>query len=471
VTRWNFLALALGLGLLLGPVAVAQAQAGGEGTAAADAERSARALSVYEQGKRLYDAKDYAGALEKFDLAATLEPGKARWQYNRGLALRKLNRNREARDALLLSRKLDPEYKRAEIDGKLREMGFSPEALPSTTPAPRGAPAGSSSPPSPRSSVADSSDSTAATLIGGIICFGLPLLFAGGLFLLIRFIIRKGKSRGEDSPAERHSSRRAANKPPMRSVDVSSLDQGMERVASTLVSVEHALRLEEDADLRALLNQATMAEQRAREELAKARVGKVSPETATGYVTAAENASKAAQERARTLFGDRAFLPEGERVGCYFCARPLANASFRMQVPLKRGSDVTPVLACPPCANMAAAGRPPPVMVRMEGGGRMVHWSELGGYDPYTHRHKSYPGTRNVPAWDFTPQRSLAEVAALAAGGAAIGGLAAYGVSRLLDLDGAQEAAAAQAAAQAATQAAAKRASEQREERDWRDHS
>jgi hypothetical protein len=142
-----------------------------------------------------------------------------------------------------------------------------------------------------------------------------------------------------------------------------------------------------------------------------------------------------------------------------------------MQVPLKRGANVTPVLACPPCANMAAAGQPPPVKVRVEGNGRMVHWSELGGFDPYAHRHKAFPGTRNVPAWDFAPQRSLGEVAAIAAGGAAIGGLAAYGVSKLLDLDSAQEAAAAQAAAQAATQAAARKAGEQREERDWRDHS
>ena len=92
-----------------------------------------------------------------------------------------------------------------------------------------------------------------------------------------------------------------------------------------------------------------------------------------------------------------------------------------LQVPLKRGSSVTPCSACPPCANMAAAGQPPPVKVRVEGNGRMVHWSELGGFDPYTHRHKPYPGTRNVPAWDFAPQRSLAEVAAIAAGGAAVG--------------------------------------------------
>jgi hypothetical protein len=210
-----------------------------------------------------------------------------------------------------------------------------------------------------------------------------------------------------------------------------------------------------------------MAEQRARDEVEKARSGKkVDPEAINALVSEAEEGSTAAAERARSLFGDRAFLPEGERVGCYFCARPLANASFRMQVPLKRGSDVTPVLACPPCANMAAAGQPPPVKVRMEGG-RTVHWSELGEYDPYTHRHKHYPGTRMVPAWDFTPHRSLGEVAAIAAGGALATGLAAYGVSRLLDLDSAQESAAAQAAAEAA----ARQASERREERDWKDHS
>ena len=461
MTRWNFPALALGLGLLLGQMAAAQAP---EGSVAPSAESSAQALAVYEQGKRLYDAKDYAGALEKFDQAAALEPGKARWQYNRGLTLRKLNRLPEARDALLQSRALDPEYKRAEIDDKLREMGFSETASSS------GAAASSGSAPGSGSAEAESSDSSAATSIGGIICIAVPFLFAGGLFFFARFLIRKMRLRGEDAPGERHTPRKTS-KPPMRSVDVSPLDQRMERVAATLVSVEHALRLEEDADLRALLNQATMAEQRARDELAKARVGKVSPEVAEAQIREAEEGSKAAEERARALFGDRAFLPEGERVGCYFCARPLANASFRMQVPLKRGSDVAHVLACPPCANMAAAGQPPPVKVRIEGGGRMIHWSEVGGFDPYAHRHRSFPGLRNVPAWDFSPQRSLGEVAAIAAGGAAIGGIAAYGISQLLDLDSAQEAAAAQAAAQAATQAAARKASEQREERDWRDHS
>jgi len=457
VTRWNF--WVLGLVLLLGPVAVAQAPAGSGGPAAADGDRGAQALAVYEEGKRLYDAKDYAGALAKFDQAAALEPGKARWQYNRGLALRKLNRDSEARDALRQSRVLDPAYKRAEIDDKLREMGFSTEDAPFSGASTSG------SAPGPGSEASPSSGGPVATGLGAVLCIGSTAVFFLGFFL-IRFIIRKARAAPAEAPAERHSSRRGSQ-PAKGRVDVSPLVQRMERVAKELVSVEHALRLEEDADLRALLNQATMAEQRARDEVEKARTGKEGLAAAQGLVQAAEESSKAAAERARAHFGDRAFLPEGERVGCYFCARPLANASFRMQVPLKRGSDVTPVVACPPCANMAAAGQPPPIKVRIEGGGRVVHWSELRGYDPYTHRHKPYPGIRPIPAWDFTPQRSLAEVAAIAAGGAVVGGLAAYGVSQMLDLDSAQEAAAAQAAAQAA----ARKAGERREERDWKDHS
>lgn len=435
--RWN--SLALGLALLLGAAAVAQAPAAGT-----EAGRDAGALAVYEEGKRLYDARDYEGALGKFDQAARMEPGKARWQYNRGLALRKLNRFQEARDALLQSRALEPGYKRAEIDEKMREMGFSSEG-------------GS-----------DSGGTPEAPASGGLDTFELVGIIAGLigggviLYMVVRMFLPK------PPPAAPPPARfRGTSKPPRRAVDVSPLDQRLEQVASTLVPVEHALRLQEDADLRAMLNQATLTEQRASEEVEKARTGQVLPQAAEARVREAEESSREASERARTLFGDRAFLPEAERVGCYFCARPLANASFRMQVPLKRGSDVTAVLACPPCANMASAGQPPPVKVLMGRGGRMVHWSELDGYDPYTHRHKAYPGTRMVPAWDFAPQRSVAEVAALAAGGALAGGAAAYAVSQLLDLDGAQEAAAAQAAAQAA----ARQASQRREERDWKDHS
>jgi tetratricopeptide (TPR) repeat protein len=452
--RWNF--LALGLALMLGTVALAQAPAG-SGSPAADAAQSARALAVYEEGKRLYDARDYSGALRKFEEAAALEPGKARWHYNRGLALRKLGRNDEARDALLQSRFLDPEYKRAEIDDKLREMGFSVRAPPATSGA---LPVGGTS-QGPRSGATDSTAEKVGEAIGLAICIGLPIVAVVGLVLLIRRFTRKAPARAS---SRSEPSARVAPLSPQRSAE---LEAWLERVSNSLVTVEHALRLEEDADLRALLNQATMAEPRARDELDRARQGKAQPASVEAQVRAAEQGTTAARERARALFGDRAFIPEGERLGCYFCARPLANSTYRAQVPLKRGAETTPVLACPPCANMATAGQVPQVKVRVTQDGRTLHWSELDGYEPYIHRHKPYPGASMVPAWNFTPQRSLAEVAAMAAGGAVAGGVAAYAVSQLLDLDGAREA----AAAQAATQAAARRASERRQERDWRDHS
>jgi tetratricopeptide (TPR) repeat protein len=448
VKQWNI--LALGLVLLWG--------------AAAAADSSTQALSVYEEGKRLYDARDYSGALAKFDEAAALEPTKARWQYNRGLALRKLNRIQEAKDALFQARVLEPEYKRAEIDAKLREMGASTEDSLRGPPSNSGEDFLQGPPSSSESELPHSSKMGTVDILGMVVVIGAPILVLVILFQLIRKLIRSSKSSDSASSSRVQGSKPSG--PPMSSADLAPLEQRMEQVASTLTSVEHSLRLEEDADLRALLNQATLAEQRALDELEKGRRGKARAKSVEASILAAESGTTAAADRARYLFGAKAFLPEGERVGCYFCARPLANASFRMQVPLKRGAEVTHVLACPPCANMAAAGQPPQIRVRQEQGGQPVHWSELEGFDPYLHRHKPYPGTRMAPPWHFAP-RSLAEVAALAAGGALAGGLAAYGVSQLLDLDGAREAAAAQAAAKAV----AKRAGERREQRDWKDNS
>ncbi|SET36170.1 tetratricopeptide repeat protein [Stigmatella erecta] len=408
--------LALGVLLFLAPLAWAQEVP----------ETSAQALSVYEQGKRLYDAKDYAGALGWFDQAAALEPGKARWQYNRGLALRKLGRFEEARAALQHSRTLDPAYKQAEIDDKLRELEAS----------------GSEGIPTP------------VLVILGVI-FGV-----GGILLFVMYRVFKAAS-----SLRKH--RPWGLEAPVPQKDLRRYEARLEKSAGKLIQVEHALRLDEDADLRAVLNQATMAEQRAHEALARVQEGGLRLPEAEVDVQNAQESAEAARQWAQRLFGEKAFLPEGERVGCYFCARPLANATFRKRVPLKRGTDVTDVLACPPCANMASAGQPPPVKVLTAPGGKAQHWSELEGYDPYTHRHKTYPNLSQVPAWQYTPERSLGEVAAMAAGGALATGLAAYGVSKLLDLDGASEAAAAQAAAQEA----AVRAGERREERDWRDHS
>ncbi|EPX57428.1 tetratricopeptide repeat domain protein [Cystobacter fuscus DSM 2262] len=444
--------------LLLAPVALAQG--GGRSPQQSAGKTAARALEVYEQGKRLYDAKDYAGALERFDQAAAIEPDKARWQYNRGLALRKLDRFTEAREALLQSRTLDPAYKRAEIDDKLREMGFSPTPPPSTPASEPPDPSVSTPPaPPPELSVVlrEETSKKPANPVWALCPYaGMALLF----FLLIRWKLSKAKPLQDP-----HRASTSTLQP--RSEELAPLEERLKQVAASLVQVEHALRLKEDADLRALLNQATMAEQNAWQSIADFRKGTASRSAVTRRLDKAHEAAEAAVAHARGLFGEQAFLPEGERVGCYFCARPLANPSFRMQVPLKRGSQVTHVLACPPCANMAAAGQPPPVTVQRLGNGQTQHWSELRGYDPYTHRHQPYPDMSTVPAWQYTPERSLGEVAAMAAGGALATGLAAYGVSQLLDLDSASEA----AAAQAATQAAAKQASERREERDWKDHS
>ncbi len=78
---------------------------------AASPEPSPAAMSVYDEGKRLYDGKDYTSALERFDRCASMEPQVARWQYNRGLALKKLKRDGEAREAFHRSQGLDPAYK------------------------------------------------------------------------------------------------------------------------------------------------------------------------------------------------------------------------------------------------------------------------------------------------------------------------------------------------------------------------
>ncbi|WP_224368820.1 tetratricopeptide repeat protein [Hyalangium versicolor] len=471
--RWNF--VALGLAVLLGTAAVAKAPAG-KGATKAEAGGNPRALAVYEEGKRLYDAKKYAAALQKFDQAAELEPDKARWQYNRGLALRKLNRFPEAREALLKSRALDPEYKRAEINDKLREMGFSPEDSTPTTPstpateppaavdAPtQGADTAPPLPPAPVTQEA-SSQRREGQGSGGLCCAvggGAALV---GLVMLFRRFRRSKESRGEEQ-GNAQSARRATPE------DLQSLEALLEKAAASLIPVEHALRLGEDPDLRAMLNQATMSEQRAREGLERARSTRILPPSLDGQCREAEERAYAALERAKSLYGDKAVLEEGERVGCYFCARPLANPAFRQQVPIKRGSEVVHVLACPPCANMASAGQSPPVKVVIDQNGQRVHWSELEDYSPYVHRHRPYQGARLVQPWEYTPQRSMGEVAAMAAGGALAAGAVAYGVSRLLDLDNAQEAAEAEEAAQAAAQAAARRASERREERDWKDHS
>ena len=188
-----------------GPVAQAQAPAPGEGSAAANAESSAQALAVYEQGKRLYDAKDYSGALAKFDEVAALEPGKARWQYNRGLALRKLDRFPEARDALLKSRNPGPGVQAGRDRRQAARDGVLPVLF-----LPGGVGCGQSGSTSSSPSRARG-ERTAARSLAGIICVAVPLLFIVGLVVLVRCIIRKAKARGEEEvPVKRFKGRSAS---------------------------------------------------------------------------------------------------------------------------------------------------------------------------------------------------------------------------------------------------------------------
>jgi hypothetical protein len=234
---------------------------------------------------------------------------------------------------------------------------------------------------------------------------------------------------------------------PVALEDLEARGARLSQVSETLIRVEHGLRLGEDDDARALLNRATAAEYRAQEALARARDGKGPLSAVDSALAEAESTSREAEARVQSVFGPLAFSGQGERVGCYFCARPLANSDYRVQVPLKRGEGTDTVLACRACANLVAAGQTPQVKVRQEGG-RMLHWSELPDYDPYIHRHRPYVGSRSVPVYDFAPQRSIGELAAMAAGGAVVGGLAMYAVGKLLDLDGARESAMARAAAE-----------------------
>lgn len=409
------------------------------------AERAAQAMAVYEDGKRLYDAKNYLGALGKFDQAAALEPDKARWQYNRGLVLRKLKRDDEAREAFQKSRALDPAYKRSEIDAKLRDMGFDPAGATSgmpLLPAPaEGAASGAAPPAAPAPA-----RSQGFPLLPCLGCFAVVV---GGLIMVV-LLIRRILKGWRTSRGTLYAPVLPSGGPP-RPGALKAEESRLEKLAATLAAAEHALRLREDEDLRALLNQATQDETRARETFKRARKGQGGAGDLPGLLATAEEAAAAAVEKARELFGDAAFQEGGPRVGCYFCARPLASETYRARVSLKRGTEVTEVLACPPCANTAARGQAPPVKALVGEDGQMRHWSEIPDYDPYLHRHQPYPGASLVPGWKFAPGgRSLAEVAALAGGGALAGGLLAYGAGRLLDLDTAQELGLAQEASQAA---------------------
>lgn len=410
-----------------------------------------QALAIYEQGKKLYDAGDYAGARSRFIEAIRIEPDNARWHYNLGLVNRQMDNFHAARQSLLKARELDPAYKRAEIDQKLASMGFDVAGVP-----------GGAVDPVAHADAEDGDASFVLWMVAGV--FGLVLAFIGIVFWLIG---RSGRA-ATTASATRKTDPRAG--PPPDPAEVAALLTRTDAAATRLVAVEHALRLGEHADLRSQLDHATRIEQTLRALLAQAATGDPHTFRKAGRMIAdLEESANRATRLAEGSFGAEAFAAPGEKAGCYFCARPLANAEFRRPVAVKRGDARTEVLACPDCAQAAKEGEAPAVLASADG---KSHWSETLGFDPYAARHRAVGNLKRIPAWQFAPQRGFAELAMLA-GGAALAGGALAALARpaqadepVLDLDAAREA----GLAQEAVRATAQRATEQRSER-YADHS
>jgi tetratricopeptide (TPR) repeat protein len=405
---------------------------------------SERALATYEEGKKLYDAGDFSAARSKFIATIKVEPENPRWHYNLGLVQRQLDNYQAARQSLLRARELDPEYKRAEIDQKLVSMGFDPAAGTET--------AMPSQLANRSASDGEADDST----LGSLMFFGI---FAGLAGLIIWLSVR---ARRRKSPVVQ---------PGPVTGEVSTVSRQVDSAAAKLVQVEHALRLGEHADLRSQLDHATRIEQSVRRQLQLAAEGDVNAlRKAKGTLGELERSAARAGELAGSIYGAQAFADHGERVACYFCARPLANADYRRLVAIKQADATANVVACPECAAVAAQGQAPSVLTGTDG---RTHWSELSGFDPYTARHAAVDQTKRIPAWKFAPQRSFGELALLAGGAALAGGALAamlrpeaQAASSLLDLDAAREAGLAQEAVRASAQHAA---GQQRES--FSDHS
>lgn len=395
-----------------------------------------RAAAVYQEGKTLYDAGDFRGARSKFIDAIKLEPGKARWHYNLGLAHRQLENFPAAREALLKARQLDPDYKREEISAKLASMGFDPAGSDADRPVP--------------SIASGKHDDTSPDIW---MFAGMAVLAAGFVAFVVKRIRRSKRAigGGKKSPSR---------EPPPDAAAVAAIGRRLDTAAPRLVQVEHSLRLAEHPDLRWQLDHATQLEQGLRLELAAAKAGDAGAFRKAGRAIAAfEDSATRAAALAQQAFGAPAFAAHGERIACYFCARPLANPDYRQLVALKRGDSRDEVVSCPNCAKASAQGQAPSILVSADG---KTHWSEIADFDPYAARHAAADGLQRLPAWRFAPQRSVGELALLA-GGAALAGGAIAALLRsgqaqadepLLDLDAAQESGLAQEAARAAARSA-----------------
>lgn len=388
-------------------------------------------ISLYDEGKRAYDAADYQTALRKFNQAIRLDPTNPRWHYNIGLTHRQLENFAAASDAFRQAQQLDPNYKRAEIADKLAAMGVAKAGGPSRLASHGG--------------VDEDQGSKWVPLVAGL----------GVLVGVVGFVVMRRKRA------------RASTVPPADPAQVQALEARRAKLGGRLVPLEHAMRLGEDADLRNLLDRATDLEQSATAALELAARGDGAAQArAASHLDEAEALASEARQRAIELHGEAAFSGKGERIGCYFCARPLANPEYRKIVPVGSAGKSDDVLACPVCAGAVVRGRVPEVTGSGEGDG-FRHWSEDAGFDPYLNRHVPRADMRGEPAWNYRPPQGIGSIALLAAGGALAAGGTAYAATHLLDLDTAREA----GLAETASRAAARRASEQKSESRFSDHS
>ncbi|MFZ5439058.1 MAG: tetratricopeptide repeat protein [Myxococcota bacterium] len=396
--------------------------------ALAQASQPEAALAVYEEGKVLYDAKDYAGALAKFDEAARLEPEKARWQYNRGLALRKLKRDDEARAAFLESQRLDPEYKRDEIREKLGQL--SP---PSTAP------------PGP-----DAARDAREALLGFACC---AVLLVGLVTVVLRIVKRLRSPGAQQVPPP----------PPRPRVDVTPYRAALQQAGPRLGRLEHAMSLGEDPEARPHLDRAATNFQYLRRLLR----GDADAKDLAGAKLRLEEALDLAEQRLRARHGAAFDVALGPKAGCFFCARPLPTPESRQSLTLKVRGQPTEVSACLPCARRAQSNDAPKVTMVDTGQGE-AHWATVSGLDPYTFAYSEQGNAKEVPLGALSRGGAdvshLAMLAGAGFGGAALGAVAA----RVLDVDALAEAEAASAAAAAAARSAAARRSASSS---WSDHS
>ena len=417
-------ALALLLTALIAAPALGQNQPEPVGQASA-----ASVQSIYDEGKKFYDAGDYLSARKKFAEVARLDPENARWFYNLGLTQRQLDNYQAAREAFMRARELNPDYKRKEIDEKLQSMGFDPGGAADAQPRSLHSVQGPDSQANNDTEISQeqaSDEEEGGT--GALIVFFVMVALLVGTSL---FILRRTQA----------STRPGSGKRSVVNIDhqaIATARDKLQAIADQLTLLEHAMRLGEHADLRSLLEHATLLEAAARQGLEKAEQGNASAlAKAQQHITEAGSNAWQASELATRLYGDQAFAEQGERIGCFFCARPLANADVRQPVGMKRGTETDTVLACPDCAAQAANGEAPRIRT---GQGQQLHWSDDPDFDPYRARHSDDPA-RRVPAWDFRPMQPVSSLAQQAGGGALLGAGALAGAgaamaaSHLLDLD------------------------------------